>query len=473
MNKSKLFANLTACKKNELADLRRFVASPFFNRQPELEALLEYLLKYWPEYEGKKLKKETLFEVACPGQPYQDKQFRYMSSALARLIEQFWAVKKWQEDGNAGDLALLDIASERDVQKTYRQVNKRLETTLNEQKSVADSRVFYEQIQWSEVTDRHFGRSRERRFDDSIQRQSDHLDRYYFLEKLKIACGMLDRQTIIAGTYQTQVSSAWEQHLLENDCFDVPAIRMYYHVWLALKNEQEEQHFLNLTENLRGPLTGIPLSDREALYRIAINYCARKIRQGSESYIATALDLYLSGLHTGALMTDGQISPWAFTNIVKLSMRLHRYAQGEAFILEYAPKLPANFRENALHYNLSELYYYTNRLDDAMLHLNKVAYSDLNYYLGARVMLAKIYYESGLEEPLLSLIAAFTIFLKRNREVSAELKQTYLNFCDLLFQLVRKHPQKITTLHARIQATPLLTDRKWLLEQYENVLKNR
>ena len=100
-----------------------------------------------------------------------------------------------------------------------------------------------------------------------------------------------------------------------------------------------------------------------------------------------------------------------------------------------------------------------------------MAYSDLNYYLGARVMLAKIYHESGDTEPLLSLLAAFMIFLKRNKQISSDLKQTYLNFCDILFQLIRRHPKKMAALGETIRTTSLLTDRSWLLAQYEASLQ--
>ncbi|MEM7574690.1 MAG: hypothetical protein AAF433_17425 [Bacteroidota bacterium] len=93
-----------------------------------------------------------------------------------------------------------------------------------------------------------------------------------------------------------------------------------------------------------------------------------------------------------------------------------------------------------------------------------VAYSDLNYYLGARVLLAKIYWEIQAEEPLLSLVAAFTIFLKRNREISNDLKHTYLNFCQLLYKILRLDSSKRQQLEDEIKSTKLLTDRSWLLE---------
>ena len=150
--------------------------------------------------------------------------------------------------------------------------------------------------------------------------------------------------------------------------------------------------------------------------------------------------------------------------MVKLSLRMEQYTQIEQFIEQYAPLLPEAFRENALHYNLAELYYYTGRFDQAQEQLLRVALTDLNYYLGARVLLTKIYYETGAEEALLSLLASFIIFLKRNKQLSSHLKHTYLNFCQILFQILRRPPNRLEPIRNRIKNTELLTDRAWLEE---------
>lgn len=165
------------------------------------------------------------------------------------------------------------------------------------------------------------------------------------------------------------------------------------------------------------------------------------------------------------LLHEGRLSPWTFTNVVKLALRLQRFEWLEGFMAAYSALLPDAFRDNVLHYNMAELYFYTNRLPQAQLELLRVEMSDMNYYLGARVLLAKIYAEQGEEEALLSLLAAFTVFLKRNKQISADLKQTYLNFCRILWQLVRAKPGQTARLATEIQETALLTDRAWLLSR--------
>jgi 16S rRNA A1518/A1519 N6-dimethyltransferase RsmA/KsgA/DIM1 with predicted DNA glycosylase/AP lyase activity len=80
------------------------------------------------------------------------------------------------------------------------------------------------------------------------------------------------------------------------------------------------------------------------------------------------------------------------------------------------------------------------------------------------VLLAKIFYDTDEEESLLSLLASFTIFLKRNKNISNNLKHTYLNFCQILIQILKKQETKIQKISSQIQETKLLTDRKWLLQ---------
>ncbi|MCO6488785.1 MAG: hypothetical protein J5I98_10225 [Phaeodactylibacter sp.] len=465
MESSKLMDAIRALKEPELGRLRQFVASPYFNEQEELIRLLDYILGFGPEFRGSGLGKEQAFRHLFPATPYEDKRMRYLMSGLNQLAEQFLATERSRKQKNHYRLALLEAASERGLEKAYRQTRRQLEASLAAE-PYRGGAFFYHRMRRAEIEERHFQLQRLRKYDESIQFASDYLDRFYFLQKLKYACIMLDRQAILQGHYELNIGKEWAAHLRARAFFDEPIISLYYTILQALLEEDEESYFRALQKNLAAAGPGIPPGDLQDIYLFAINYCARKIRQGREDYIGQALQLYLDGIQSGILIDNGQLSPWAFTNVVKLALRLRRYHWIEHFIQRYAPALPDSFRENALHYNLAELYYYTNRFELAQAHLKEVAYSDMNYYLGGRVILAKIYYEEEEVEPLLSLLAAFTIFLKRNKLISSDLKQTYLNFCDILFQVVKGKRRHWKKLGKKIQETRLLTDRAWLQSVY-------
>lgn len=472
MNKSKLISALRVLEEKELRSLRLFVASPYFNQKEELSRLLEYLLGLWPGFDAKGLDKEQAFSAVFPGAPYDDKQFRYLASNLYKLVEQFWVAEQQQQETLRNETLLMDCLSERQLVKGFRQSHRRMEQYIRQEKA-RNSQYFLQELQWAEARERHFERQRLRQYDASIQKAADMLDRYYYLRRLRFACGMLDRQTIIKGDYDLNISSHWLAHLQHQQFFGEPLIELYFTIFQALLDEDERAHFDRLEAMLARHSSSISSESLKDIYLFAINYCARKIRQGEEEYVGRALQLYLDGIESEILLDNSYLSPWAFTNVVKLALRLRRYHWIEHFIQRYARSLPEAFRENALHYNLAELYYYTRRFEEAQERLNRVAFSDMNYYLGARVLLAKIYYEAGEMEPLISLLAAFTIFLKRNKQISSGLKQTYLNFCGLLFRIVRGSRREWGRLGEKIRTIRLLTDRNWLLSIYEEASLKR
>ena len=461
MEKKKLYTTLRELKFEELNSLQRFAEAGYFRHRVECQVFLKYLLQFWPKFEDSILEKENAWINLFPDQSFDDKQWRYLCSDTLKLVQSFWTIEKLYQSGNLPDLLLHESLSERNLDKNFQEINRQLEAHFT--KTIAhDTQYLKERLHWLHINELHFERSGQRRFDPTLQWASDGLDAYYFLQKLQYACAMLDRQAILQGSYDIGISAEWLKHLIDRNFFGEPLIQLYYVILKALQEEQEEQHFYTLRKAIdEDQSLGRSLRD---VYLLAINYCARKIRQGKSAYVQDALNLYLGGLEKGLLLNGKEISPWTFTNVVKLSLRLQQFGEIERFIERYADRLPGNLRDDALAFNQAELYYYTGRIEEAQILLNQVSYSDLNYYLGARVLLAKMYYEADATKSLLSLLAAFTIFLQRNRQISGALKQTYLNFCDLLFQLLRRKPEQMAALREKVQQVQLLTDRGWLLE---------
>jgi hypothetical protein len=177
----------------------------------------------------------------------------------------------------------------------------------------------------------------------------------------------------------------------------------------------------------------------------------------------------VQGIETKILFEGAFLSPWTFKNVVRLGLRLQKYDWTEHFIQQHSPQLEEKFRIDALHYNLADLYYYTNRFEAAMTQLQQVEFTDIHYNLDSKEMLAKIYYERNETEALRALLSAFQIFLKRNTIISDTVRQTYLNFIHVLQLLIKNDKKKAAKLKENIQTLPQLAARKWLLEQYEKI----
>jgi len=321
----------------------------------------------------------------------------------------------------------------------------------------------------AKVEERHFERQRIRKHDDSVQQVVDRLDIYYYQERLKNSCAMLDRQAILKDTFELNLSDSWLKHIEERQFFQNATIKMYFTVYQMLANKDDESYFRRLKVLMNESREIVNRFDLKEIYLLAINYCARKIRFGQLEYAPEALHLYQVGIDKKILFDGAYLSPWTFTNVVKLSLKQKQYDWSEQFIKQHEGFLPLKFRENCMHYNLSELYYGTQKHQLAQQHLLQVAHSDLHYYLGARLLLAKIYFETYEEEALRSLLASFSIFLKRNKQISKPIKEHYLNFCKLLSQIVKSKKHRKDLIAMQIKTTKLLADKEWLL----NALKDQ
>lgn len=469
MKKIKLIQLLDSIGSKEFSRLSLFISSPYYNQNPTIIKLLAFIQLCYPNDLQNIADKQQLHQYLFPNQAFDDKVLRYAMSDFCKLIEMFFVVESLQKHPYQKELFLLEDLSERALEKQYLQQQEQtiaLGNTLR--MTIAEFPLF--QLQLSKIQEKHFQRQRVRKYDDSVQRVVEHLDIYYYLERMKNSCAMLDRQHILQGNFELKLSPAWLQHLEQQYFFHSPTLETYHTTYQMLVDGSTESHFEKLKQLIHQYEDAINPFDKKEIYLLAINYCARKIRSGNVLYAKEAFDLYRMGIEHRILFEKGNLSPWTFTNVVKLALKLERHDWAEHFMNEYETFLPPNFRENCMHYNLSELYYTTNRLRLAQAHLHQVVHSDLHYYLGARLLLAKIYFETSEEEALLSLIAAFTIFLKRNNLVSKQIKEYYLNFCTLLLQIIKCNYKNHSMLQAKIEATTNLAEKTWLLESLEKKL---
>ena len=455
---NKLLLYFSKIQAEELPKLEAFVRSPFFNTDEAVQKMMVDLIGLWPDLPEQK---EELYALAYPNEPYDAKEFRYLISDSAALISRFWSIQFYEKNQPRKLLDQMAIYSEKELDKSYRQVVRKWEVLENKPKSDFQDWYWYD-LRFKQIKEVEFGRKKVRQFDQNITSLVTSLDKYYYLHRLSSACVILDRKAIFEGD-STPLPPEWFSYLKTHNLFEDPLIETYYVLWEMLNYPEEEKHFEKFLLQLNHSELANDLSSLRSLYMAAVNYSLRKLRQGEKEYREIALQLYTEAIEKKILLENGELSPWSFGNVVKLATQLHRYDWAIEFIETKAKLLSDTFRKDALHFNLAEINYVTKDFEAAQDHLLKVTYSDLNYYLGARILLAKIYYELNDEEPLLSLISAFTIFLKRNKDLSPNIKDSCLGFCDVLYQLIRKHAKHFATLESKIKESPFLAERDWLM----------
>ncbi len=465
MENSKLVAMLQSFDPLEIKELEDFVTSPFFNKNEDVVRLMQYLKRAWPEWKLRKMEKAAVFRKLFPGQVYNDQKLAHLMNQLLRLCEQYLAVRSFLANELLFNSQALGELVDKKLDKHYGFLYQRTMERLRDRQEQKGENLLYEFL-LAEHGVRQFYNRKVREVDPGIQVVSDKLDEFYFYNKLKYSCAMLNRQTILTTDYQIPFVNKVKNHLLDQRDMH-PLTATYLRIYLCMVFPEKETHFRELRRLIAKHADALEIRERREIYLYAINYCAGHIRKGLESYIPVVLQLYQDGIADRSLFEGEYLSHWTFTNVVKLALRLERYQWIEEFIRKYTSSLDPQFRDDASHFNLAELYYQKKDWNRVLENLSRLNFTDIHYHLGARVILVKTYYELDETEPLLSQLAAFGIYLRRNKKISQPLKEPYLNFCNLMYKLVHNNPVKRMSAGPEIHSTQLLAERAWLTRVWE------
>ena len=463
MKKSKLITYLSTFQADEFKAFGQFVASPYFNTKKELVDFYHQLRPYAPDFPEDKVEKIAIYKKMYPNGQYDEKHLGYLMSDLSKLVEEFFTIEKSRKKATIDDAYFLDALIDRELykvfQQNFRKVNKDLEET-----KVHDADFYLKKYLVYAAALRFHLSQQSRKSNEYHQLITNSLDNFYFAEKLQQSCSMLNNQNIVATDFDINYLQEIQDYLGQKAEPNEPCIEVFYLASKMLSNEKEIEHYEKLKAFIFTQIEQLSPHDARYIYHSVINYCARRVREGKRRFAEEGLTLYLHGIENKILYEDNFLSPWIYKNMITLSLRLRSHEWVEDFIQQYTPQLPKEFQDNALHFNMANLYFNRKDYDKAIYHLNETQFTDISYNISSKMMLMQIYYELHEEDPLLSLIASFSLFLKRNKNISRLVKLTYLNFCSILNKIMRKNPKKIDLIREEIKTVQYLASRRWLLD---------
>lgn len=465
MKKSKLISILATFNKEEMSRFAAFVRSPYYNTDEQLVRLFCYLSGLFPDFLEDQVKKESVFAAIFPNQALNKKKLGYLMSDLVKLAEKFLGIHGLESRKLLFDIQVMKELMKRKQEKYYLSLLKELKTDFSKQQR-KNSDLYYYNYLISDMEAEHFATKQVRVFDNNLQIASNALDDFYFLNKLKYSCEMLNRQAILADEFSIPFMKEVQNYLSGHKELQ-PLVAIYFQIYFSLMTPNAEKPFEELLKLIKNKSALLDNSELRAIYLYALNMCMRKIRQGKEKYLSVTLALYEEGINNRSLFDNNYLSHWTYNNIVKLALRLERFDWIEQFIYTYNGALQKQFQENALHHNLAELHFHKKNYDLALHHLNQVHASDINYHLGSRILLIKTFYESNAIDALLSALASFTVYLSRNKQIATPLKKSCQNFCNLMHKIIiSNNEKKKEKLRLQIQTLQPVADRPWLLKTF-------
>jgi hypothetical protein len=467
----KLLSLLSHFSKYELNRFRKMVRSPYFNEQEDLIRLFDIihqvLKKDQPPLE--QLDKKNVCAAMWPGQSADETRLRRLASELTQLTLQFIVLEQKEKNEIADLLSLQQYFRQTSLKKHLDGVERQLEDLLSVNANLSAENYLAGSKMQRQLYDTILSA---KKADVSIPLATSerYLDIFYVVQKLKFyvewstlrALRSTDKGFAEPPGFQNQVAQFQ----------DVPLVVLYSSIIACLNDMDNDAHFHALMDHLATFASVLHAKDLREAYQIAQNYCAFKINRGKPEYYREVFNIYQKMLQLDILLENDVLSEGVYKNIITSGLRADEFEWVEKFIRDYSQYLPAHLRENALTFNLANLYSHQKKHLKVIETLQNVEYSDVMYALSSKVILLRTYYDLGEYLSLDSLIDSFRIYVQRNKLISTNLKTEYNRFLRLLRELSNLDVydrEKTNKLRQKISAATAATPKKWLLEKIEEL----
>lgn len=478
MKQHKLFVYLESFTPREQEKFRQFVFSPYINQHQKTQELLEIALQQSRDG-ARQYSPQEIFKILHPDEPFAEQKLHNYLSSLKKLFLRFLAYEAFEHQTYMEDLLVLEEANRRNLFDLFGSRVKQLEKQLDTS-PFRDEQYNYAAYRLNVHLGYHAGTfGRRAKTHQTLQKMMDHLDRFYLIEKLRHACHLTAHSILLNVQYDLgflpQILQGIE--MKPEKYITDPTIDAYYTILHTLRYEHEESYYLHLKSLLAERFDELSSVAQIDLYRFANNYCIRKLNAGNNAYQEELFALFKQALGKGLLLENGFISEWDYKNISTLGCSLKAFEWTEIFLEAFKDKLPDNCRENAYTFNLANLFYHKKMFGKVRETLLKVQFTDVKYHLNTAFLLLRTYFAEDDTEALYNLLDTLRIYILRNRQITTDEKKGYSNFLNFARKLVNyrsedgvyygREPiaEKITALRIKIENTPNVTHKNWLLEQ--------
>jgi len=469
---SKLLSLLKQFSKHELNSFKKFVNSPFHNEQEELSQLFAILdihvRQTEKEQQKRPLEKKKVWEYIFGEKPYQDVRMRRLSSDLIKLIYSFLSYHTYQKDNYSKELSLLKALRKRSLKKHFDSSLNQIKNALEkEELRNADYHFSNYTINYNIFNFAKDARSKIKIF-DHLEKADYHLECYYLTKKLENYCDYLGLRGSISIDTEIALVPDFLDYVEKSIYIREPSLRAYFWVTKMLLETTNDNYFLSLKAHLESYATQLSIQELDIFYIHLKNYCIVKINKGKTEYLVQLFEIFQTLLKEEIILKDGIISPQNYKNITTVGLQIKKYEWVEKFIKTYTDYLPKANRENALTYNLSKVYFSQKKYNQVIEQLREVEYKNHTYALGGKLILLKTYYELDEFQALDSLTDSFRIYIRRNKIISREVKQQYLNMLRFVKKLSgtrRRDKKALDKIRAQIDKCKALAGKKWILEK--------
>jgi len=465
MKDVKLFQLLRKLNKQELKSLGKFLESPYFNTNKNIIVLWNYVSKYAPEFNSRKLKAVNIFTELFPKKKFNERVLRQLRYQLLKLVEQFLAIEAFQTKEFYQDFLLAKSYQKLASPKDWKMISQQALAKNNDNQHIWS---YLHQMRWWEFQYFSDVSSKLEQNASSIKKMDDALDLFLIGAKLKYACELISWNQIVGANYHIHLLHEIEA-LCKKNLAKLPSFHLLYWMAYQLIIRQNEGIFITLKYHFLRRRKDLAKEEQIILLTYLLNFTFRKIQQHKTDYFMEAFKLYEFGIKNNLFLVNNQFLEDHFQNVLTVSSCLKKFKWADNFLKKLNEHSIDVIGVSTYQLSLARLAFAKQLFQVCLDHLSKINHNNVIHSMKGRYITIACYFELGMPKKIIkSKTKAFLHFANRNLNMHKGLQIGCVNFCKIVNELVAELPKK-TKIDQLIQVEHKMVFRDWVLAKVKEI----
>lgn len=487
MKESRVIEILKSFNEEDLKSFGKFLESPFVNSRRKISLLFDYLIKFYPEFDSHKLKKEFIFGKLFPGSKYDDKKISNYITDLTKAAEDYLMHDAIITD----EVESLMYTSKgfyrkklfNQALKIINRVEKKLLPGFSSGKNYFANMKKINYLKSVYYSDTDFKKMNE------SEHSSFEIAALQFL--VDYTWMMCEKETG-SGTFYTKEKNNLTEIIAQSfdikkfleliDKFDsrlAPVALLHYRILKTIDEPGSTENY-ELLKNMF--YENISLYDREERFMIfghLINSCGEKIRVfKQDNYAKEMFEVYKKMLeHNSFSKSESEfLLIIDYRNIMMLAILYNDPEFIKKLFSEYSSYIDPEHKSDVVHLSEANYHFIKKDFDKSLEMISKIRNENFVFKLDLRILKLKTYYELGYIEEAYSLIDSHKHYISNTREISELTQKSNLMFLKAYSELLKiksgTTKKNIYTLDKEIENIGKYQFKDWFISKSEELKNN-
>ncbi|MEM8526986.1 MAG: hypothetical protein AAGG68_20270, partial [Bacteroidota bacterium] len=308
---TKVYAVLSKFDRYEQNRCRKYIQSPYFNINKQLNQLYEIIINDINKPPKKLLTKPSIWKKLYDPRKYDDTRFRKLSSDLLKLVEGYLAQQFYDSQPLIPATNLIKSVERKKIHDLYDTSIRSAKNISHKNKSLS-AIFFYQQYKIEdyifEVIDYESKRDTKSNYEDIMY----NLDQFFLSEKLRLYCGVLSRRHMSVHEYSINFIKEVLAYVENNLNHVAKNVEIYYRIYLTYTDEDNVENYYSLKKLLNEFSASFQEEEAYHLYLQVINFCIKRIQNGMNDFWQEMFDISVDMISKNIIYENGLLSPSVF-----------------------------------------------------------------------------------------------------------------------------------------------------------------